>query len=400
MTAAFILIINVSVAALFAVAFAVFAATNPAVRGARWLAAAYGVGVLDVALEFSLPWFARPAVTGIAIYLVYLLALTFGLKGLASHYRVRWPSLALGIVWAGAIVSIPFLLTWPYGSTPRLVLYQLPYVAMHLLMIAVVLRSGRRTLLDRLLIGVSGLVALACLSKPAIARTIGAADGPQNYIASQYAAVSQTIGAVALIALALVLMLVIMRDVTIEMVARSETDPLSGVLNRRGFEKHAVRAVERARRSGEPLAYVTLDVDRFKAINDGYGHAEGDRVIVALAALLTENLEDRDQVARMGGEEFALLLSGRTAEDARQIAETIRILIARTLRVSCDETRIVTASFGVAEFEAGDQLSDLGRRSDMALYAAKAAGRNRVSVSSSLSTEQRCAAPQPAASYA
>ena len=96
MTAAFVLSINMFIAALFAVAFTVVASTNPTVRGARWLAAAYGIGVIDVALEFILPSLAQPTPVVVAIYVSYLAALTCGLIGVARHYGAALPRPATG----------------------------------------------------------------------------------------------------------------------------------------------------------------------------------------------------------------------------------------------------------------------------------------------------------------
>ncbi|MBH9537829.1 GGDEF domain-containing protein [Novosphingopyxis sp. YJ-S2-01] len=388
MTAAFLLSINMFVAALFATAFAVVAATNPSIRGARWLAAAYGIGVVDVALEFCLPWLVHPNIAVVGIYITYLAALSFGVLGVASHYKVRSPRRLLSLIWAMALGALPIILTLPYGSTPRLLLYQLPYAALQVLMIWVVFRSGRRKALDRLLMVVSGLAALSCLFKPAIAWQTGTATGPQGYMASQYAAVSQTMGSVTLIALALILLLVIMRDTMLEMMVRSETDPLSGALNRRGFERQAARLIELAQRKRTAVSFITLDLDRFKSINDRFGHAAGDEVIVDLGQLLADAVDDKDIVARVGGEEFAILLPGRTSDQAGVTAENIRSLISRKLRVRSDSIEPVTASLGVTQYQPGEQLSDLSRRSDLALYDAKSAGRNTVFI-------RKAASPKP-----
>ena len=384
MTAVFILSINMFVSALFAVAFAVVASTNPTVRGARWLAAAYGIGVIDVALEFLLPSLAHPGVGVVAIYLVYLTALTFGVVGVATHYDVKRPKIALATIWVAALGLIPALFYLPYGSTLRTLLYQLPYVSLHVLIVVVVLRSGRRMALDRLLAAVSAMGALTYLSKSAIVARVNNAPDPQSYLGSEYAAISQTLGAVVLVALALVLLLVIMRDTTMEMVVRSETDPLSGVLNRRGFEARGQAYVEHAKKNGQPLALITIDLDRFKAINDSFGHAAGDMVIADLAALLSASSGQSDLVARLGGEEFAMLLPGHNAAQAQALAEDIRVLISRKLPIRLGNEKAVTASFGVAELQMTDQLSDLCRRSDVALYEAKAGGRNKVAAASIL----------------
>jgi len=203
MTAAFVLSINMFIAALFAVAFTVVASTNPTVRGARWLAAAYGIGVIDVALEFILPSLAQPTPVVVAIYVSYLAALTCGLIGVARHYGAALPRSATAIVWLAGLAFVPVMLGLPYGSALRTLLYQLPYAAMQVLMVAVVVRSGGKLALDRLLVTVGALAVLVYLAKPAIAWWIGTADHAQAYLASDYAAISQTMGSVVLIALAL-----------------------------------------------------------------------------------------------------------------------------------------------------------------------------------------------------
>ena len=382
MTGAYILSINMFVAALFAVAFSVVASTNPTVRGARWLATGYGIGVLDVALEFSLPWLVHPDLAVFSIYVAYLAALSCGVIGVATHYGASLPTRAILAIWLLAAALIPAMISLPYGSGPRSLLYQTPYVCLQLLMTSVVMRSSRQMALDKLLATVSFLVAGTYLVKVAVAWRIGIASGPQGYLSSDYAAISQTLGAVFLIALALVLLLVIMRDTTLEMVVRSETDPLSSLLNRRGFTKHAERMVKHAKRTGLPLSLVSIDLDRFKAINDGFGHAAGDMVIADFAALLAKSVDGSSLVARMGGEEFAILLPGRGAEEGGRIAEDIRLAILEKLPRRDGLPDTVTASFGVAELANMDQLSDLSRKSDAALYKAKTMGRDRVAIAS------------------
>lgn len=380
MTAAFVLIINMVIAGLFAVAFAVVAATNPATRGARWLSVAYGLGVVDVLLEFLLPWLADPTEVVIGIFLVYLAALTCGLVGVALHYRMGLPRTAIVGIWLVALGIIPILLYLPYGTGARSVLYQLPYAGMQALMVALLIRARSQLKLDRLLIFVSGLATLFYVVKPLVALFVGAARTPQDYLSSQYAAISQTMGSVVLIALALVLLLIMMRDMTVELVTRSETDPLSGALNRRGFQARAEPMLAEARQSGIPITLVIIDIDRFKAINDAFGHAIGDLIISDLASMLLTWVEEGELVARLGGDEFALLLAGRSLKEACELAEGIRKTVSTQLPARLGQSKAVTACLGVAELQAPGQLSDLMRRSDLALYRAKAQGRNQVSI--------------------
>ncbi len=377
MTAAFILGINMFVAAIFAVAFAVVAATHRSARGAGWLAAGYATGIVDVLLEFLLPSQSDPTAIVVGIFLTYLTALSLCLIGVARHYRAAVPQPAMMLIWGASLLIAPAIAVLPYSLPLRALLYQLPYFAMQLLLIRVIRRSGQRQPLDHLLIALSALAALLYLSKPVVGWIVGTASAPQGYLATTYAAISQSLGAVTLVALALVILLVMMRDTAAEMVARAETDPLSGVFNRRGFEDRGERALDHAHRNGAPLALVAADLDHFKAVNDGFGHAAGDRVIAHFAALLRGDASDAAIVGRLGGEEFAVLIPDADLTDGRRFAESVRVALCA---VDLGIGHGVTASFGVAQMVAGDSLFDLSRRADSALYRAKTGGRDRVCV--------------------
>ena len=377
MTAAFVLGINMSVAGVFAVAFAVVAATNRGARGARWLAAGYGMGIIYIALEFLLTRQVDPTPVGIGIFLVFLLALSFALIGAAHHYREQPPWRAMAAIWIVTILAVPVIFSLTYGSTPRLMLYQLPYVAMQSLLGLVIWRSGRRQALDLLLVALQVVAASIYLAKPFIAAVVGTASAPQGYMGTTYAAISQSGSVVTLMAIALVLLLVMMRDTTAEMIARSETDPLSSVLNRRGFEHHVGLALLGG---GDAAVLVAADLDHFKAINDSFGHAAGDGVIAHFAAMLVHAAPPGAIVGRTGGEEFAVLIPDALLSDGRRYAETVRMTFAAAQLPVLGIDRGFTASFGVAQRATDDTLFELSRRADAALYRAKASGRNRVSV--------------------
>jgi diguanylate cyclase (GGDEF)-like protein len=156
------------------------------------------------------------------------------------------------------------------------------------------------------------------------------------------------------------------------------TDPLTGLANRRAFWAAAKGAVEIALRHGRPLAAVMIDIDHFKSINDQYGHAAGDNVLRHVAATLNDLVRGTDTLARYGGEEF-ILLAPETGLDraltlARRMCEALR---DRPLGVE-GSTIAVTASFGVTALGGqGDDLDQLIRRADAALYECKCAGRDR-----------------------
>jgi two-component system cell cycle response regulator len=132
--------------------------------------------------------------------------------------------------------------------------------------------------------------------------------------------------------------------------------------------------VERARRYGHPLAAILFDLDHFKEVNDHFGHAAGDRLLRAMAQEVRRALRPTDLLGRWGGEEFVVLLPETALQSAVDVAERLRYLVAGLPW----ETGSLTASFGVAECTATDNLGALLRRADRALYEAKRLGRNRV----------------------
>jgi diguanylate cyclase (GGDEF)-like protein len=153
------------------------------------------------------------------------------------------------------------------------------------------------------------------------------------------------------------------------------TDPLTGMLNRRGFEERFVLEVERAARTGEPFALLLGDIDRFKALNDAYGHIAGDEALAAIGAALREGCRTIDTAARIGGEEFALVLPGSGSAEGYEAAERLREAVGAIVGPSGDP---LTISFGVVEHPVhGEIWPELMRHADRALYEAKAGGRNR-----------------------
>lgn len=131
-----------------------------------------------------------------------------------------------------------------------------------------------------------------------------------------------------------------------------------------------------------PVSLVIADIDHFKSINDGYGHATGDRVISAFANFLRSALSDHHVAGRIGGEEFAIVLPGTNLVAARLFAEGVRGIAGGLSVEGLPQTLRFTASFGVAELARGESLADLMQRADQALYDAKKSGRDRVRVAS------------------
>lgn len=167
--------------------------------------------------------------------------------------------------------------------------------------------------------------------------------------------------------------------------ARGEalTDPLTGITNRRGFEKamQDARAANGDRLTGFSL--IMLDIDHFKKCNDTYGHLFGDKVICSVAQVVAKNVKGQDTPARVGGEEFAVLLPDTPLEGARVLAERIRASVGagRIKRGNSAElVGNITVSLGVAQYADDETTEAFMGRADEALYASKSGGRNRVTV--------------------
>ena len=155
-------------------------------------------------------------------------------------------------------------------------------------------------------------------------------------------------------------------------------DPLTGLANRRAFLGDAEDFMARAPKHGESLTVMLADLDRFKAVNDQFGHVIGDRVLQIFADTITRTLRATDMSGRLGGEEFAFLMPGTNAAEAERIAERIRVQFAEAARKVGGLAVNATVSVGVATATAPAQLADLIAAADGALYRAKAEGRNRV----------------------
>ena len=175
------------------------------------------------------------------------------------------------------------------------------------------------------------------------------------------------------------------RDLTAardELEAQANTDQLTGLANRRRFASTGSAELTRSHRYTRPLSLLAVDIDFFKRINDRYGHDGGDAVLQRIAGLLRETVRDQDLVARMGGEEFAVVLPEIDLEHARLAAERMRAKVAAmTITMPNGESMVITASFGVATASPDDEdIHVVLQHADRALYRAKESGRNRVEV--------------------
>lgn len=374
--ASFILAINLFIAALFALAFFLVGMSNRADKAAPYFACAYLFGMVYIVSEFILPLQQHPQLAYTVGFAAFLGAVTSVSCGVARRYGQRFSLLALALFVVVATAANWFGYLLPHDTVTRNLIFQSPYAVMQAWAGWCILASRRRQPIDIGLICLFALGAIQFLTKPFAAVLLGGSGSSTNtYLATTYALYSQSLGAMLQVTTGLLMLTLLVRDMLIEVTARSETDPLSAILNRRGFEE---RAAPSMLQSSLPASLVLADLDAFKSINDSYGHDTGDQVIVAFARLLKDNAPPKAVVARLGGEEFAVFLPESNLGAAKLLAEALRTGFAGMQVPGLPVFVRVTASFGVAERMASENLSDLRRRADAALYTAKRSGRDRV----------------------
>jgi len=158
----------------------------------------------------------------------------------------------------------------------------------------------------------------------------------------------------------------------------ADTDALTGLHNRRAFDRLLAQAFETARRDARSLSLTIFDIDHFKRVNDEFGHEAGDERLRAVSTAARQRLRRIDALARIGGEEFVALLPQTDTAGAALVAEGLRLQVRST---HAGRAGSVTASFGVAQWDGREDAASLVARADAALYRAKHAGRDRVETS-------------------
>lgn len=171
------------------------------------------------------------------------------------------------------------------------------------------------------------------------------------------------------------------RQIMDDLSRKAMTDPLTGLCNRRAFDNALAECMDAERSAAQPGCLAIFDLDHFKRINDAHGHATGDRVLVLFAAVLRGTVRAGDVVARLGGEEFAVLLEGASVEQARLVCERIRVRLAGSEgRSIAGDPVHATVSVGLTALTPEASAEDVFKAADAALYRAKNSGRNRLSV--------------------
>ncbi len=363
--------------AVFAGVFASIARYEPKVRSARWAAAAFAIGTLGIILDTVRgpfpPWmfsFAVPLHWASIICLI---------NAFLSRHHAMMPRVATLLVFLiGLCINL-----WATFIDPQ-VTVRMPnanFIALALITVGLVsLYRYSQSLLDRI---TAAIFTGAWLCYAIRAGIYFMLDQSKEYGHhpqwSQYMMLFYFTSGIMALGIAVQLVFTMAHDLLAAKQAINHIDALTGIGNRRALEK-----LIDAHDSGEQAvgSVIMVDLDRFKHINDEFGHATGDAVLVATAHVLQQHIGGSGHVVRMGGEEFAVLIHASHTEASRAIAQLLRTAIAAIRLSEPLETLTFSASFGVADLEHGETVSTALRRADMALYAAKNAGRNRVEFAS------------------
>jgi len=307
-------------------------------------AAMYGGATVDAAIEGIVPgdpsFAIAPAIAALALVSIVLLV------------GPRLPRPALGMLGPIGVLLIAGALAATPGAGDGAILYVWP------------------VLWTTFFFGPKGGIAIVCFVGAAHAATLLALPAASSY-PGRWLDVMATSSVLVVVTVMLVRR---NRDLLAVLASEARTDALTGVLNRRGFDERAEIELTRGRREGSSIAVVIFDIDHFKRVNDEWGHDTGDEVLARTSAILLEQARDIDVVARLGGEEFAVLMPSCDAEGAAALADRTRAAVAAAGSRGVPSVRL---SAGLAAVTAPDTVQELLQAADIALYRAKGSGRDR-----------------------
>ncbi len=374
--AAIFLGVNFAIGLCFSAVFAVVSIYSRWRFAALLFCGGLFVASLTMLAELGIAFADHPQLWAMAAYgtvLAGLIMLHWGVSVLYDRPFPKW--FAASIFFAGmaaylVVVDLPRF-WWGYGFV-----YQGPYALVTLSAALHVFLSERRTAMDRALAIVLVVSGGHFLVKATLAAVMGPGSTPSAYVSTNYAVVSQSITAVLIVAVGLMLLAVLTLDIMAVERGRAERDSLSGLANRRGFEKAVKRVIDR--RGEHQNTLILCDLDHFKSINDTYGHHAGDMVINAFGTMIAAQAGSGAIVGRIGGEEFAVFLQDTSPSMAVAVAETLRIGVRTMMIPGLPGGFVVTASFGVTALPARGDLAAALRDADVALYSAKRGGRDCV----------------------
>jgi len=343
------------------------------VKGIHWFSL-YNLsallGAIAVAFRGHIPDFLSIVVGNLLVaagYFFFSVSLTAFFEGKKNEYYLQAALLVIAVI---AMLQYG----WLHNDTPkRLIAYSL-VLGCQQAQIAVFLLRQKRAALRVATTSMALILACFCLAN--IVRIIGVAirGAPNNYLnAGDFLAwvviATSSLQCGAIVCYVWMTAAHLREDLEIQ----ASTDPLTGLLNRRAIEVAAEQQILACNRSGSHISAIILDLDDFKQINDTYGHHGGDDTLIAIANSLKIGLRGRDLLARVGGDEFAILLPDTSFEEATQLAKTLQASIQQLTVTHGQLNAAVSVSFGVADLQPPNTWEQLVMCCDKALYEAKRA---------------------------
>jgi len=377
--AVYALIANSCMAALFVVTYGVIALSYSRQRAAAWFMVSYLLGFFTPICHLLVLYTDHVAlfsVVGYGVFLGGILAMAVGIQAFVGR-RPPWRLILL--LWGAGLALRLAIADGPRNTLPYELMFQLPFAIASFVVMLTARRIAQGGPIRAMLIGIFGVIGVHFLLKPWLVLTLGSGPTPKSYLSSVYAVVSQISTGVLLVAAGLCLMLLVIQKALEETILDAETDPLTGLTNRRGLYRAGPRMLAEAAMHGEGLHALVLDLDHFKAINDRHGHAIGDMVLVAFAQVV-QALTAPDMLAvRMGGEEFAVLIPDADSDAQDNRATRLGDAIRDALKPFATQGLPgLTVSGGIVRYRAGETLDELIGRADQLAYRAKRAGRDRI----------------------
>ncbi|MBB6409550.1 GGDEF domain-containing protein [Mesorhizobium sangaii] len=380
-TGLFIALLNPTIALALGAAFLVLWSYQRHRPYLAVLATSYGLSAVGFLLQyFTLPFGTQ--LTKLTSNICFTVAGCCLSSAIIHRYGRKVPYVGIGVLAGGGLASFCWLLFVAPDLTWRILAMNFAFGGISLLVAAELRPVRRNGPTENILFVLSLLSGLNFFVRTLV---VVIAHGPftsyDGFYASSYWTTALLSHALLSLLIALCLFSAAALDVMKALKTETYTDPLSGLLNRRGFEERGMQLLRHCATARFPVALVLADLDHFKALNDVHGHAAGDRVIADFAAKLRLAAGTRGVAGRIGGEEFAVLLPLSDLAAARLFAEAVRTVYSAGQVDGLPAGTKVTASFGVAARSGDEALEPLMRRADDALYKAKKNGRDSVRLS-------------------
>jgi diguanylate cyclase (GGDEF)-like protein len=372
---------TVIILAVFALVFGLLYFSNRRHAFSGWIALGFSAATAAYIIDST-----RSSTTNIGVVfastgLFWIFCLVIA-KAIHVRCHALFPNILAGLILIFATAAFTWLTFVALDISMRSVLVNVVAGLLLILSLPPLWKAGDR-LIDGALFGVIATVAATFIGRVVIVYfLLDLTLTEQSYAQSTYAWIFQfTNGICALaLALAVVLLFAAGHDMVLHFHGQSNRDPLTGLLNRRGLKALFKTRPDHAQGAIYVRSIILFDIDHFKRVNDQYGHAAGDKVLQRIAKTVSGLCQEYGQVARTGGEEFAILTHWVPVETAQFLAQNICDSLRFLAHPELGSNQKVTASFGLAILTETDSLDDAMDRADKALYHAKQNGRNQVAL--------------------